>query len=394
MKLDYSLERKFMKNNLKTMLIVFLGVFFTSLMTNTLSPFITTIKSTYNMSSSVIAMLPSVVYCGSFIICLISAKLMDKSGLKKGTIFGAILAIIASIVILASKSYTILLIGYFFTGLASGMITVYVSTILSLLPKKYQKFSLFNACYGIGGILILPIDRLILENAIPFNFTYIIHIITMIIFIILVLKMDNINIPHKDNRESIISVVKNPFVLFTSIAIFLYVGSELSTTNWTGTFLESHYHISKADVPNILMGFWILFTFGRAVGDILLEKIGQLKFLMISPIITLLGIFILITGKNSFQALVGIAIIGMTISIIYPALQSYIVQNVKKENIPPVTIIISLFNCTGATVLTYAVGFAVSINISYVYLIQVFFYLYIIMLAIKLLFFNKKRYDI
>jgi fucose permease len=216
----------------------------------------------------------------------------------------------------------------------------------------------------------------------------------MIIFIILVLKMDNINIPHKDNRESIISVVKNPFVLFTSIAIFLYVGSELSTTNWTGTFLESHYHISKADVPNILMGFWILFTFGRAVGDILLEKIGQLKFLMISPIITLLGIFILITGKNSFQALVGIAIIGMTISIIYPALQSYIVQNVKKENIPPVTIIISLFNCTGATVLTYAVGFAGSINISYVYLIQVFFYLYIIMLAIKLLFFNKKRYDI
>ncbi|WP_026881359.1 MFS transporter [Clostridium akagii] len=376
-----------MNKNFKNMIIIFLGFFFLSLFSNTLSPFITTIKNTYNVSNSIIAMLPSVVYCASFIMSILGARLMPAIGLKKGLYLGFSFAILASIVILFSHSFCVLLVGYFIAGLAVGMTSLILSTLLSLLPKQYQKFSLANACFGLGGIVILPIDRFVLGNGINFNYTYSIHIVFIILFLLLATKIKDIA-PVENNAENknAFSMLKNPLVLLLSIAIFFYVGAEISTTNWTGTFLEHYYGLSRTEVPNILLGFWILFTLGRTFGDKVLEKVGQLRFLAISPIITILGIFVILSGKTKIQALVGIAIIGITISLIYPALQGYLIQHVDKHYIPATNSIITIFNNLGATFLTYLIGFAGEINVTYVFIIQIVFYFYIIVVSALYLF--------
>lgn|GEM_PF-1388464 len=381
-----------MNKNFKNMIIIFLGFFFLSLFSNTLSPFITTIKNTYNVSNSIIAMLPSVVYCASFIMSILGARLMPAIGLKKGLYLGFSFAILASIVILFSHSFCVLLVGYFIAGLAVGMTSLILSTLLSLLPKQYQKFSLANACFGLGGIVILPIDRFVLGNGINFNYTYSIHIVFIILFLLLATKIKDIA-PVENNAENknAFSMLKNPLVLLLSIAIFFYVGAEISTTNWTGTFLEHYYGLSRTEVPNILLGFWILFTLGRTFGDKVLEKVGQLRFLAISPIITILGIFVILSGKTKIQALVGIAIIGITISLIYPALQGYLIQHVDKHYIPATNSIITIFNNLGATFLTYLIGFAGEINVTYVFIIQIVFYFYIIVVSAIYLFSKFKN---
>lgn len=381
-----------MDKDLKNMIIIFLGFFFSSLFSNTLSPFITTIKTAYNVSADMIAILPSVVYFASFVMSIVGAKFMSVLGLKKGLYLGLSFTIFASFIILFSKSFYILLFGYFISGLAVGMNSLFLSTILSLLPQKYQKFSFANACFGLGGILILPIDRIILRSGINFNYTYIIHIACMLLFIILATKIDIMQ-SSKNNFQSKVSfnILKNPLVLLLSIAIFFYVGAEISTTNWTGGFLEKYYGISKAEVPNILSSFWILFTTGRAVGDKLLDKIGRLKFLSITPVISILGIFIILSGTSKTQALLGLAIIGISISLIYPALQGYIIQQVDRENIPSASAIIIIFNNLGATFLTYIIGFAGGIKITYVFIIQILFFLYIVTVSAGYLFFQSEK---
>lgn len=180
-------------------------------------------------------------------------------------------------------------------------------------------------------------------------------------------------------------------VLLLSIAIFFYVGAEISTTNWTGTFLENYYGITKADVPGILSSFWILFTLGRVVGDKFLEKVGQLKFLSISPIIAIIGIFVILSGNTKIQALIGIAVIGLSISLIYPAIQGYVIQHVENEYVPAASAVITIFNNLGATFLTYIIGFAGGIKVSYVFIIQIFFYAYILIVAVNYLVFKSKR---
>lgn len=381
-----------MNKNLKNMIIIFIGMFFLSLFSNTLSPYITTIKNTYHVSNSVIAMLPSIIYLASFIMSIVGAKLMAPLGLKKGVYLGFLFEILASFVIVFSKSFYVLLFGYFISGLAVGMGSLMLNTILSMLPKKYQKFGLANACFGLGGILILPIDRFILKQNISFNYTYIIHIVIVIIFILLATRIEGIDSIHSEDNSSASSfgVLKNPMVLLLSIAIFFYVGNEISTTNWTGTFLESFYGLSKTEVPNILLGFWILFTLGRAVGDKFLESFGQLKFLSISPIISIIGIFVILSGNTKIQALIGIGIIGITISLIYPALQGYLVQNVAKKDVPATSAVITIFNNLGATFLTYVIGFAGEIKVSYVFIIQILFYAYIIIISARYLIFKPK----
>lgn len=375
-----------MNKNFKNMVIIFIGFFFLSLFSNTLSPFITTIKNTYGISNDTIAFLPPVVYCASFIMSIVGAKLISVIDLKKGMQIGFLLAIIASIIILISKSFYVLLIGYFVSGLAYGMGVLFLTTMISLLPVQYQKFSFFNACFGLGGILILPIDRLILRNNINFNYTYIIHIITIIIFMVI---SRNVEIHSTCESEAecsnSFSVLKNPLVLLLSFAIFFYVGAEISTTNWTGTFLENYYGISKADVPEILSSFWILFTLGRVVGDKFLEKVGQLRFLSVSPIISIIGIFIILSGNTKTQALIGIAVLGLSMSLIYPAIQGYVIQHVESQYVPATSAIITIFNNVGATFLTYVIGFAGGVKVSYVFIIQIFFYTYILFISVRYL---------
>lgn len=383
-----------MNKNLKNMIIIFIGLFFLSLFSNTMSPFITTIKNTYHVSNDLIAILPSVVYCASFIMAMLGAKLMPMLGLKKGLYFGLSFVILASLIILFSQSFYMLLVGYFFSGLAVGMGSLILNTYISVLPKQYQKFGLSNACFGLGGILILPIDRFILKSGIDFNHTYIIHIITIVVFFILAIKLDPIPIAKSGDTEEnsgAFKLLKNPLVLLLSIAIFFYVGAEISTTSWTGTFIEKYYGLSKTEVPNILSGFWILFTLGRAIGDKLLEKIGQLRFLTISPLIAIIGIFVILSGKTKTQAILGVAIIGITISLIYPALQGYIVQHVSKHDVPAASAIINIFNNLGATTLTYVIGFAAGIKITYVFIIQIVFYAYIVLVSGKYLLFKHKE---
>jgi len=381
-----------MNKNFKTMIIIFFGFFFLSLFSNTLSPFITTIKNTYHVSNNIIAMLPSVVYLASFIMSIVGAKLMAPLGLKRGLYLGFSFAILASIVIIVSKSFYILLVGYFISGLSVGMSSLMLNALLSMLPKEYQKFSLANACFGLGGILILPIDRLILKQNINFNYIYILHIVLIILFIIMATKIKgDTAIKSESTDTGSFAVLKNPMILILSIAIFFYVGAEISTTNWTGTFLENFYGLSKTEVPNILLGFWILFTLGRAIGDKFLEKVGQLTFLAISPIISIVGIFIILSGTKKIQALIGLGIIGITMSLIYPALQGYIIQNVEQKNVPRTSAVITIFNNLGATFLTYVIGFAGEVRVTYVFIIQIIFYLYIIIVSANYMLFKPKE---
>ncbi|URZ18018.1 MFS transporter [Clostridium felsineum] len=377
-----------MNKNFRNMLIAFIGAFFLSLFSNTLSPFITTIKNTYGVSSTMIAVLPPTVYLASFAMSIIGAKLMAKLDLKKGLYFGFSFIIIASTIIIFAKSFYVLLIGYFFSGFAVGMGSLIATTIISLLPKQYQKFGLYNAFFGLGGILILPISKFFLKNGISFHYVYIIHIVTIIVFFLIATGLKDVSIHNQNSSENShvsLSVLKNPLVLTMCLAIFFYVGAEISTTNWTGTFLEKYYSISKANVPNILLAFWILFTLGRAFGDKIIDKIGALRFLCISPIISILGIFIILSKSNSYFALVGVGIIGITISVIYPAIQGYIIQHVPSKDIPSASAVINIFNNCGATFLTYIIGFAAGIKITSVFIIQIIFYLYIILASAKYL---------
>lgn len=371
------------------MLIAFMGAFFLSLFSNTLSPFITTIKNTYGVSDTMIAILPPTVYLASFVMSILGAKLMAKLDLKKGLYLGFSFILIASLIILFSNSFYLLLVGYFFSGFAVGMGSLICSTIISVLPKQYQKFGLYNAFFGLGGILILPISKFFLKNKISFHYVYLVHIVTICVFFLLATRLKGISIHNDDSSESShvsISVLKNPLVLIMSIAIFFYVGAEISTTNWTGTFLEKYYSVSKADVPNILLAFWILFTLGRAFGDKILDKIGHLRFLCISPIISIAGIFIILSKVNSYFALVGVGIIGLTISVIYPAIQGYIIQHVPSSDVPSASAIINIFNNCGATFLTYIIGYAAGVKITSVFIIQIIFYLYIIFASAKYFF--------
>lgn len=383
-----------MDKNFKNMIIVFIGFFLSALFYNTLAPFITTIKNTYNVSDEVIAVLPSMVFFASFIMSILGSKLMYVLGLKKALYLGFSFAILSSLTIIFSINFYMLMIGYFISGFTVGMATLILSTILSLLPKKYQKFSLANAFVGLGGIVILPVSGLILSKGILFKYTYFIHIVLISIYILCATQIKGVSLDKlhsNSNKKSAFTLLKSPLILFLAICILFYQGSEIGTGNWTGRFLENFYGVSKVEAPIILTAFWVLFTIGRAFGDGILEKIGRLRFLIISSIMSIVGIIVILTGTSKIQALIGLCIMGLFMSLIYPAIQGYMVEKVGVENAPAASSIITIFNNFGATCLTYTIGFVGGIKISYVFMIQIIFFMYIGIVALRYMIFKPKK---
>ena len=81
---------------------------------------------------------------------------------------------------------------------------------------------------------------------------------------------------------------------------------------------------------------------------------------------------------------------GISMALIFPALQGYIVQHVEKENVYSASAIIIIFNEIGATFLTYIIGFAGGINVKYIFMIQILFYVYVSLVSIRYLTFKAK----
>lgn len=379
-----------MNKDFKNMLFVFFTMFLLAVFSTTLSPFMTTIKKFYNLSDTQVAIIPAAVFFAALIMNLFGARLAALIGLKKGIYIGCVIAILASVIIVFSRNYYVFLTGAFIQGISYGILCVFSTNILALLPGKYQKYSLFNAFYGFGGMIILPIAKFFIKNNINFSYAYIIHICT---FSILLLLAINIGELPKVNNEfewsHIGEVLKDRQVLMFAIAIFAYVGAEISTTTWSGIFLESHYLISKIQVPNILLIFWLMFSSGRIIGDKFINKYGQLKILEFSTIGSIAGILILLAGQNETSAYFGLAVVGSMFALQYPCIQGFVIACVSRDRIPSVNTIIATSNSLGAFLLTYLIGLSAGINVNCVFIIQILIFAYIFILAKK--FYNTRE---
>lgn len=379
-----------MNKDFKNMLFVFFTMFLLAMFSTTLSPFMTTIKKFYNLTDNQVAIIPAVIFLAALIMNILGARLAALLGLRKGLCIGSAIGILASVIVVLSRNYYMLLVGAFIQGISYGLVCVFSTNVLTLLPVKYQKYSLFNAFYGFGGMIILPIAKFFIKNNINFYYVYIIHICTFSILLLLSARIGQLPKVNTEFEWShIIEVLKDRRVMMFAIAIFVYVGAEISTTTWSGTFLESHYSISKVQVPNILLVFWLLFSSGRLIGDKFINKFGRLKMLIISTIGSIIGILILLMGQATFNAYLGIAVIGTMISLQYPCIQGFVAASVSRDRLPSVNTVITTSNSLGAFILTYLIGLSATLNVNYVFIIQIAIFTYICILAVRFLKYQK-----
>src|SRR5512139_3113967 len=125
-----------------------------------------------------------------------------------------------------------------------------------------------------------------------------------------------------DYKTPIGETLRQPQVWLSMLLLFLYVGAEGALGTWTYTLLTE-----SGGVDVTLAGFfagscWFTFTIGRIVAGMFASRVGVNKLVLGGLVGALLGAGLLAWNPSEMSNVLAVAIIGLSIAPIFPAMMS------------------------------------------------------------------------
>lgn len=267
----------------------------------------------------------------------------DRKGRKHVLVLGLFAALIGMFLpILGNyESFELILGGLLFMGIGATLLQVAGNPIMrDVSPEgKYSR----NLSYGqfvkaIGSLSGSLIPILAARYwGLDWKILFPIYgtVIVIVIIYLLLTKIEE-KAFDKDNPatlKSAFALLGNPFVLLMVIGIFLYVGAEVSMSAKLPNFLNEKFDfdIKEKGLFGTLF-FFISLTAGRFLGGVILNWISPKKFLILTAIVSIIGIVGMIFSPNQLIAIIFIFIIGLGFANIFPLIFSITVDAMPERS--------------------------------------------------------------
>jgi len=123
-----------------------------------------------------------------------------------------------------------------------------------------------------------------------------------------------------DYKTPLGETLKQPQVWLSVLLFFLYVGAELGT--WTYTLLTESRGVDKTLAGFFAGSYWFTFTIGRIAAGMVARRAGVNKLVLGGLAGALLGAALLIWNPSEMANVLAVAVIGLAIAPIFPAMMS------------------------------------------------------------------------
>jgi fucose permease len=280
-----------------------------------------------------------VTFMGFIMFGLLSIPMglyQDRKGRKHVLVLGLLAALIGMVLPIAGgyNSFILILGSLLFLGTGATFLQVAGNPIMrDVSPDgKYSR----NLSYGqfvkaIGSLSGALIPILAVRYwGLDWKILFPIYgsIMLVVVFLMLFTRIEEKAVSDKPaNLRSCFGLLKNPYILLMVIGIFLYVGSEVSMSAKLPNFLEAKfdYDIKEKGLFGTLFFFLSLMT-GRFLGGVILNWISPKRFLVLTSILSLLGIAGLFLATGPFLAFVFILLVGLGFANVFPLIFSITVD--------------------------------------------------------------------
>ena len=281
--------------------------------------YIPTVKEDLEIDKATLGIALFFLSFGVFTVFPVASRIVNRLGVGRATWLGIILLCITAIFPLMATSFVTLAIALFFFGSANGFLDISMNTLVTEIEKEDKQnfmsashgfFSLGGVIAGLGSFLILVFGNRMLH---------------MLLAIALVFGINFIF--HKRYKHIVAAPVeKEPFslrnfkpLLLLGVVSFVIMGSEGAIVDWSGLFLKEVSMAPEAIWGAGFLGFQIMMTLGRFLGDAISARIGSIKIVALGSTIASLG-YILVLLSNTYLAIAGFALTGLGFSVIIPEL--------------------------------------------------------------------------
>jgi fucose permease len=267
----------------------------------------------------------------------------DRKGRKHVLTLGLIAALIGMALPILGRyeSFILILGGLLFMGTGATMLQVAGNPIMrDVSPEgKYSRNLSFGQFVKAIGSLSGSLIPLLAARYWGLDWKILFPIYGIVILIVIVyLFFTRIEEDDADKKEaatlkSCFRLLGNPFVLLMVIGIFLYVGSEVSMSAKLPNYLEAKFDfdIKEKGLFGTLF-FFISLMSGRFLGGVILNWLSPKRFLIITAVISILGIAGLFIATSQLLAFVFIFVVGLGFANIFPLIFSITVDAMPERS--------------------------------------------------------------
>jgi len=135
-----------------------------------------------------------------------------------------------------------------------------------------------------------------------------------------------------DYKTPMIETLRLSEVWLSALLFFVYVGAEVSLGTWMYSLLTQSRGIDPSVAGLVTGSFWATFTIGRIIAGLFAKRAGVNFMVQGSLAVAFLGVVLLIWNPSEIVNLLAVALIGLAIAPIFPALMSGTRQRVGDKN--------------------------------------------------------------
>lgn len=288
--------------------------------------------------------------------------LADKLGRKKTIILGLVLFALNSYLFAVGQSFIFFVFLLVISGAAIGIFkTGALALIGDITRSTTEHTATMNSVEGffaVGAIIGPAIVARLLSVGTSWKWLYVIAgsiCGVLIVIAALVRYPQTTTTAESVDLKRTLMMMKNPYALGFSGAIFLYVAVEAAIYVWMPTLLGG-YHGSLLWMATYAISiFFVLRAAGRFVGSWMLAQLNW------AAVVTVFSFAILTCFVVSMVGGIGVAVLalplsGLFMSVLYPTLNSKGISCFKKPEHGAVAGVILFFTCISAVLAPLAMA--------------------------------------
>jgi MFS transporter, FHS family, L-fucose permease len=302
-------------------------------------PFVGLAKGEFNLSNTVAGMIPFVGFSMFGLLSVPVGVFQDKRGKKFVLMMGLLVALAGLLnASFGLNSFPRFLLTILLLGAGAAILQVAGNPIMRDVSdegKFARNLTLGQFVKAIGS-LSGPLIPVIAARYFGASWQVIFPIYAVAI-LITVVAIGTLRVQERKPEGkaatlgSCLALLKNGYVLAMVMAIFLYVGAEVSVSSGIPLFLKERYNIDINSVGLLGTGlFFMALTIGRFCGGVALNWMAPRKFLVVTcgaSIVGLLGLFV----PNATVAAVSFFVTGLGFANIFPLVFSMAVESLPER---------------------------------------------------------------
>lgn len=349
-----------MKRNYYIVSLIMLTFFVISFLTNIIGTLIPDIIKGFDLSLTLVALLPFAFFIAYGVMSIPSGMLIEKYKEKKIMVTGFIVAFFGALLLALVPNYLTAVISLFIIGCGMAMLQVVINPLLRTSGgEEHYAFNsvLAQLIFGLASYispLVYSYLVLNLKNSgsnknflsslsglVPTNLPWIslywlfAVICLLMIVIILFSGFPKVELNKEEEAGALqthIILFKKPIVILFFIAIFCYVGTEQGMNNWISQFLSTyHGYDPQTTGARAVANFWGLMMVGGIIGLLFLKIMDSRKVLIIFSLLALLCLSVALFASAGIS-LVAFPLVGFFISVMFPIIFSLALNSVKEHH--------------------------------------------------------------